>query len=195
MGYDIAVFIADWAYLEGVPAERRAEVIGNVPYLDDDQAYFDLGVGWWPPTRDAEWAAVYEFRYSKFGRHWGLGDAWEAIRDHAEPGLRDAMDEFLMGLVWEGPEGEAVHVDAGLVPDEGLNREIVREPGTVAALARAWERAAPGFDALAEPFDRYAAPRGGWVDDWGQFAGTVRGWAEVVTRADRLGWGVIALGE
>lgn len=66
-------------------------------------------------------------------------------------------------------------------------------PDEVAALARAWEAAAPRLEELREPFAAAADRRPAWFGGFDVAGALLREWGEVVTRAGERGWGLIGL--
>ncbi|MFB7463950.1 hypothetical protein ACFCZ1_10715 [Streptomyces sp. NPDC056224] len=112
-----------------------------------------------------------------------------------------ALDRFLGGLVWDGPDGAAgAGPDDGPPPAGGFPDDpapwrpevlLLRAPDEVPALVRAWERAAPRLEELRGPFGTEAA---GWAARPATFDGAValmHEWGEVVTRAGVRGWGLV----
>ncbi|MCX4751097.1 hypothetical protein OG455_37295 [Kitasatospora sp. NBC_01287] len=209
MGLDITVVMADWEELARIPAGGRLEALTDavhpyfccVPCEDADHA---VRGGWvWP--RQSSWCAEYRFfgTTGSYSWHFQLANAWDDVRALAAPDLREALDCFLGGLVWEGPDDAAAtgagddRPPAGGFPDDPApwcpRVLLLRAPDEVPALVRAWEAAAPRLRELREPFDTEAA---GWAGRPGSFDGTValiREWGEVVTRAGARGWGLIGL--
>ena len=193
MGLDITALIVGWEHLtETPPGERLRLLKASVLALDDwDCDWW----GWaWPSAAPVPWFATYEFKLGlgSFKPHFWAGDAWEDVRDFADPALRAALDGFLAGLVWEGPGGDAVHVDSGVFPDDEQVL-LARTPEAVSDLATLWAAAVPLLDGLREPFNGHAADPGGWFPDFEPFGELARGWGEVVGEADRRGWGLIGL--
>lgn len=119
MGLDISVLIVDWAHLEATPHEARLALLEDAALPEVSLPEVDRG--WvWPPAPSPPWYGLYEFHRTLglFKPHYRAGEAWEDVRHAAEPALRAALDPFLTGLFWEGPEGEAEHVENdGVLPD------------------------------------------------------------------------------
>ncbi|MFJ9418618.1 hypothetical protein ACIRPT_31345 [Streptomyces sp. NPDC101227] len=63
----------------------------------------------------------------------------------------------------------------------------------VPAIAGWWRQAAPRLESLREPFTRHAAEPGGWTTTFALFADLLTDWGEVVTEAERRGWGIVGL--
>ncbi|MFE9634263.1 hypothetical protein [Streptomyces sp. NPDC006463] len=209
MGLDITVVMADWEELARIPAGGRLEALTDAVCpsfccVACEDADFAVAGGWvWP--RQSPWCAEYRFfgTTGSYSWHFNLANAWEELRASASPGLRDALDRFLSGLVWDGPDGVAgTDPDDGPPPARGFPEDpepwrpgalLLRAPDEVPALVRAWELAAPRLEELREPFDAEAAR---WAARPRTFDGTValmHEWGEVVTRAEVRGWGLVGL--
>ncbi|WP_406277361.1 hypothetical protein [Embleya sp. NBC_00896] len=164
MGLNIAALIVDWKHLEEIPIGRRLESLYDASYPDDE--YEDVTRGWWPPLTEVSWFAGYEFRFAKYMRHRGTGEAWEDVREHADPGLRQALDELLFGLVWDGLHDEGVQVEEKLFAGDGYawhsDLLLARPPQAMPALARAWNHAAPLLADLRGPFTAHVSS--GFID-------------------------------
>ncbi|KWT63374.1 hypothetical protein ADL21_02880 [Streptomyces albus subsp. albus] len=115
---------------------------------------------------------------------------------------RAAVDDFLAGLIWWGPDPaeDADHIDDGIFPSlDALWRSgpvIVRAPDTVAGLVAAWQQAQPLLSQLRGPYrEAHAAltDSGHWAADFDSFVRLLAQWAEVLGEARRRGWGVIGL--
>ncbi|MGW0391064.1 hypothetical protein ACWDYJ_09195 [Streptomyces sp. NPDC003042] len=209
MGLDITVVMADWEQLARIPAGGRLEVLTDAVYPDFccvpcEEA--DLAVrGGWVWQRQSLWCAEYRFfgTTGSYSWHFHLANAWGDMRASAAPDLRDALDRFLGGLVWDGPD-DAVGAgpdddlpSAGGFPDDPAPWRprvlLLRTPDEVPALVRAWEVAAPRLEDLREPFNTEAR---GWAARPGTFDDAValmHEWGEVVTQAGLRGWGLVGL--
>ncbi|MXM69006.1 hypothetical protein GR925_37855 [Streptomyces sp. HUCO-GS316] len=66
-------------------------------------------------------------------------------------------------------------------------------PDHVPLIAAWWRQAAPQLDVLREPFTQHATESGGWITTFESFADFLTDWGEVVTEAERRGWGIIGL--
>ncbi|MEU9303422.1 hypothetical protein [Streptomyces sp. NPDC048269] len=209
MGLDITVVMADWEQLARIPAGGRLEALTDVVFPDFccvpcEEADLAVEGGWvWP--RQSSWCAEYRFfgTTGSYSWHFHLANAWDDMRVSAAPGLRDALDCFLGGLVWGGPyDAAGVGRDddpasVGGFPDDAAPWRprvlLIRAPDEVPALVRAWEVAAPRLEELRAPFDTEA---GRWAARPDTFDGAVallREWGEVVTQAGVRGWGLIGL--
>ncbi len=209
MGLDITVIMADWEHLARIPADERVEALYDAVYppfccTACEDADYAAGDGWAWPRRSA-WCAEYRFfgTTGSYSWHFHLAEAWNDMRPLAAPGLRDALDCFLGGLVWDGPD-DAAGTDAddgrpaaGGFPDDPApwrpRALLLRAPDEVPALVRAWERAAPRLEELREPF---AAESAGWAARPATFDDAValmHEWAEVARQAGARGWGLIGL--
>ncbi|MER7734769.1 hypothetical protein ABTX80_28130 [Streptomyces erythrochromogenes] len=205
MGMDMTVLVVDWAHLMDLAPEDRLRVVQESAYADDDpDGGGDVVDGWvWPAAgSERAWLGRYEFpgTLGSYKPHFWAAEGWETVRGAAGGGVRAALDEFLEGLIWWGPQADvdAEHVDPGVFPSlEGLWRPgplIVRDPATVARLRRRWHEAAPELEGLRIPYGELAGRGPGqWVAGFEEFAELVAGWAEVVEEAERRQWGVIGL--
>ncbi|MGC0418092.1 hypothetical protein [Embleya sp. AB8] len=205
MGTDITVLVVDWARVEATPVARRLELLQDAAYAnvpDDADWWEDLpsGEGWLPSTApDADWYAEYVFRLGggSYKPHFWTGEAWEVVREFVSPAVRAALDTLLSGLVWNGLDGEALHIHPGIVPD-GLDPyrphlHFAVPPRAVLPLAAAWTVAEPQLDTLREPFAAHIDAPGRWIENFEEFEAMVRGWGEVVTECARRGWGIVGL--
>ncbi|MET9401320.1 hypothetical protein [Kitasatospora sp. NPDC002965] len=219
MGLDITVVMADWERLARIPAGERLVVLTDAvhPYFccesceDADSAV----QGGWVWQRQSPWCAEYRFlgTTGSYSWHFHLANAWEGVRASVAPDLREALDRFLGGLVWDGPDyGSAAGEDDGYPPAGGFPDDpgpwcprvlLLRAPGEVPALVRDWRTAEPRLEELREPFDAQAqtqaqaedeadgrAARSGRFDE---AVALLREWGEVVTGAGERGWGLIGL--
>lgn len=219
MGLDITVVMADWERLARIPAEGRLEALTDAVYSSVCRVPCEEGGpaahdGWvWP--RESSWCAEYRFfgTTGSYGWHARLANAWDDMRPSAAPALRDALDHFLGGLVWDSTDiadagddtaettaGTAADIDrppAGGFPDGSTPWHpqvlLLRTPDEVPALVRAWELAAPRLEELREPFDTEAVRWAGRPATFDDAAALMREWGEVVTRAGVRGWGLIGL--
>ncbi|MGW4895309.1 hypothetical protein ACWEQL_24020 [Kitasatospora sp. NPDC004240] len=210
MGLDITVVMADWDHLARIPAAERLAALDDAVFPDFccDRCFdadCDVPGGWvWrgrPP-----WCAEYRFfgTTGTYAWHFHLANAWEDMRDLAAPDLREALDGFLGGLVWDGPYDPAAPDtdDDDPAPAAGFPDDpepwrprvlLLRAPEEVPALVRAWELAAPRLEELREPFGIEAARWAGRPGSFEATADLLREWGEVVTRAGERGWGLIGL--
>ncbi|MGW7075214.1 hypothetical protein [Streptomyces sp. NPDC054866] len=199
MGVDITVLVVDWAHLKQIPAADRLEVLQESAYSDEDaDAKSDTAyAGWvWPVEPERRWLGRYEFdgTLGSYKPHFRSANAWDDVRKDVPPAQRTAVDGFLAGLIWSGPDphDEADHTDDGVLPSMvGLWRSgpvIVRAPQTVARLVRTWGSASPVVPQLRELWG-VDAPSPSFED----FNRLVTEWGEVLGEAHRRGWGVIGL--
>jgi hypothetical protein len=204
MGLDITVLITDCAWLEEVAPQERLPRLRAAWYADEtglwDHDAPAVEGGWCRPRGpDASFFAVYEFRDTcgSFKPHFWAGQRWESVRGHVGAALREELDVLLRGLVWDGPDGAAQHVEPALAGDGPRTHGVLlaRSPDSVRALASVWERTRPVLDTVREPFAAYAAAPGGWVGDFPAFRALLEDWGRVLTEAAGRGWGVVGLSE
>ncbi|MFD8980923.1 hypothetical protein [Streptomyces sp. NPDC059564] len=207
MGLDITVVMADWEQLARIPADGRLDAVTDVvhPYFCCDACYdADAAVrGGWAWPRQVSWCAEYRFfgTTGSYSWHFQLANAWDDMRASAAPGLRGALDRFLGGLVWDGPDGPAETDDeppaAGGFPEDAAPWRpqvlMLRAPDEVPALVHAWELAAPRLEELREAFDAECAGWAGRPRTFDANAALLREWGEVVAGAGARGWGLIGL--
>ncbi|MFC9460142.1 hypothetical protein [Streptomyces sp. NPDC056983] len=212
MGLDLTVLVVDWDHLGRTPAAERLGMLEDAAYPDDDLDNRDDDGGadarvehGWVRRPDTPWIALYEFfrTLGSFKPHFWAGQAWEDVRAFAEPDLRGALDAFLAGLFWPGPDDADTDPSAEEEPAVGLfpaepdpwhpRLLVVRAPEQVPDLARAWALAAPLLEGLRAPYAVHADRPGRWIADFEEFAMLVRDWGEVVTEASRSGRGLIGL--
>lgn len=106
------------------------------------------------------------------------------------------MDRYADALFWEGLEYMSGDTTGALPEREapwGANLLMCRPPRDIAEIRAFWAQAAPDLETLREPFAQHAVVPNGWVGDFDSFAEFLKGWAEVVTEADRRGWGIVGL--
>ncbi|MBV7701047.1 hypothetical protein [Streptomyces sp. TRM70350] len=141
--------------MRGPPGERLPR-LSNAWY-DDETGLWD-GNGaptvkgdWdWPrgPGPNSAFLGVYEFLHTSgsFKAHFWARQRWEAAADHVDPLLRAELDTLLLGLVWDGMDGEAEHADPGLFSDGpgyygvllARTPDSVREPRESTDLLEEW---------------------------------------------------------
>lgn len=207
MGLDLTTLIADWSWLGELPARERLPRLRDAWY-DDETGLWDRDApaadgGWeWPRGPHGAYFGVYEFpgTLGSFGPHFWAGEAWEKVRDHADPALRAELDALLGGLTWPGPgfEDEKENGDRAFFthdPEVSYGVLVVCAPQRVRELLATWERLRPRLDALRAPFDRYAARPRGWIPDFDSFVRLLTGWGRVLAEAARRGWGIVGVSE
>ncbi|MFF6998296.1 hypothetical protein ACFY93_25500 [Streptomyces sp. NPDC008313] len=117
------------------------------------------------------------------------------MRDFVRPGARDVLDRFDDALFWHGLE-DTTGCGSGLADGSGgwdADLLLWCPPGQVPVIAGWWRLAAPELDGLREPFTRHAAEPGGWITTFESFAAFLTDWGEIVTAAERRGWGIVGL--
>jgi hypothetical protein len=205
MGLDINLLIADWAWLGEVPPQHRLSRLRDAWYADetglwDHEARSVEGDWQWPQGPNSPFFAVYEFRRTcgSFKAHFWAGHRWESLRDHADPMVRARLDTMLLGLIWDGPDGQGQHTDPGFFSDDsGVSYGLLaaRSPASVRELASTWEQVRPRLDGLRAAFAAHAAEPGAWVGDFDEFTDLLEDWGRVLAEAARRGWGVVGLSE
>ena len=199
MGVCIEVLIVDWERLGTVPADQRSALLWDIFDDEDDTWSPPPPAGWVRPREeDADWCRRYDFHgtLGSYKPHFWAGERWEAVRDHAAPGLRTALDHYLSALFWGG----LPFMDGGDGEEESeqecpwdIRTLMWSAPDDVPGIKWLWDRAAPELDTLREPFAEHAASPGSWIADFDEFALLLKDWGEVMTEADRRGWGVLGL--
>ncbi|MGW7089138.1 hypothetical protein ACWGH2_37415 [Streptomyces sp. NPDC054871] len=205
MGLDLTLFMADWKQLSAIPVENRVEALDDTTWpqeLDDAYQRDGLAGGWlWPSGRGSAWCAEYDFfsTTGAYSPHARAGGAWADMRLLVEASVREAMDTFLVGLIWDADPADdpALTGGGGFFPP-GTDRWrpcvlLVCPPEAVPGKARAWERVESHLEELREPF---AAECEGWAgrpDTFEDFATLLREWGDVTTEAARRGWGLVGL--
>ncbi|MEU1369060.1 hypothetical protein ABZ454_23390 [Streptomyces sp. NPDC005803] len=206
MGLDITVLIADWAWLgEAEPGKRLSRL--RDAWYDDETGLWDHeapeapeGALQRPRGPHGTSFALYEFRRTagSFKAHFWTGNRWEDVRDHADPLLRTELDTFLLGLIWQGMDGEAEHIDPGFFSDDptaAYGVLLARSPAGVRELAATWERVQPLLAGLRSAYDEHAAVPHGWADTFEAFTDLLEDWGNALSEAARRGWGVVGLSE
>ncbi|MFD9072538.1 hypothetical protein [Streptomyces lasiicapitis] len=197
----------EWAHLMRLPPQERIEVLQESAYCDQDPHDTAGGAtrrGWiWPAEPDRRWLGRYEFddALGSYTPHFRAANTWDAVREAVSPAARSALDDFLSGLIWWGPDPEvdARHIDEGVFPSfDALWRSgpvIARKPDTVADLLGIWQQAQPLLIQLREPFQNHLPPAesGDGAAGFEGFARLLAQWADVLGEAHRRGWGVIGL--
>ncbi|MFE3940509.1 hypothetical protein ACFXPV_01280 [Streptomyces sp. NPDC059118] len=205
MGMDITVMIADWSWLGDVPERERLSRLRNAWYADetglwDHDAPVVEGDWEWPKGSNGAFFALYEFRHTlgSYKPHFWATHDWEHVRDHADPSLRAGLDTFLLGLIWDGMDGESGVTDRDFFsgdPNVSYGLLVARSPDGVRELAATWEGVRPRLDGLREAFTAYSAVPDGRGGDFDAFVHLLTEWGRVLTEAARRGWGVVGLSE
>ncbi|MEV5582531.1 hypothetical protein AB0L39_28715 [Streptomyces parvus] len=203
MGMDLTLFMADWGWLGAVPVESRTGLLEDAAWPEESDVLSSPGRerahGWRsPPGPGAAWCAEYGFTTTTgaYAPHARAGDAWADTRLLIGPSVREPMDTFLDGLVWEadpastGGRGFLSPVVAGR-----LHRNILLAcpPEALPGKARAWERVELRLEELRAPF---AAACEGWAgrpETFEDFVALLREWGDVTATAARRGWGLVGL--
>ncbi|WP_405979863.1 hypothetical protein [Streptomyces sp. NBC_00158] len=208
MGLDITVVAADWEHLARIPAEERLDALTDAvhPYFCCDACEeADRAVtGGWASPMGVPWCAEYRFSGTTgtYAWHFWLAETWQSVRDSVEPGLRDGLDAFLGGLVWDGPDyaedpgAEDPPALRGFPDDPEPWRPrllLGRAPEEVAALARAWEGVSPRLGELRGPVAAAGFRWSGWPDTFDGATALMREWGEAVTGAAARRRGLVGL--
>jgi hypothetical protein len=194
MGLDITVLAVDWERLAATPFDERLGLLEDAS-LPEDELDWDAEPprGWvFPAASNVPWCGRYEFHSTtgSYKPHFWAGQAWEDVRDHAVPVLREHLNGFLSPLLWDEEETGLFPAD----PDPWRPKLLLAcPPSTVSALARHWACAEPLLESLREPYGVYAACPGRWIEDFDEFSVLLREWAVVVGEAGRRGWGLVGL--
>ncbi|MFI2239655.1 hypothetical protein [Streptomyces chrestomyceticus] len=197
MGVGAVVLIVDWPSVEAVAAEDREELLIDAAF---DATYGDDPdeEGWsWPAQPGADWYGRYSLRNTldSYKPHFWAGHRWDHMRDFVEPKLREMLDRFNDVLFWRGLE-ETTGAGSGL-PERPCTWEadllLWCPPDHVPLIAGWWRQVEPRLESLREPFDQHAAEPDGWITTFESFAGFLTDWGEVVTEAERRGWGIVGL--
>ncbi|MFG3530133.1 hypothetical protein ACGF8B_25830 [Streptomyces sp. NPDC047917] len=205
MGLDITLFMADWEKLSTIPVENRVRALDDTtwpPEVDGYPQRNGLAGGWlWPPDRESAWCAEYDFSTTTgaYRPHARAGDAWDDMRPLVDASVREAIDAFLVGLIWDANPADdpALTGGGGFFPPatDGGRRGIllVCPPEAVTGKARAWKEAVSHLDVLREPFAAECAGWAGRPDTFEDFTALLREWGAVITTAAHRGWGLVGL--
>ncbi|MCX4545796.1 hypothetical protein [Streptomyces sp. NBC_01565] len=203
MGLNLTLFMADWERLGAIPVEKRVDALWPP---ESDDAYGSGGRigGWrWLPDRESAWCAEYDFftTTGAYSPHARAGDGWADMRPLVDASLREAMDAFLGGLIWDADPADdpALTGGGGFFPPATDGRRpcvlLVCPPEAVAGKARVWARLESRLEELREPF---ADECEGWTGRPATFEGFIallREWGAVTAEAARRGWGLVGLPE
>ncbi|MGW2701517.1 hypothetical protein [Streptomyces sp. NPDC001340] len=197
MGVAIEVLIVDWPRVEAAAPGDREGLLSEAAF---GEAYSDdlFEHGWsWSTQPGEDWYRRYAFRNTlgSYKPHFWAGDRWDHMRDFVEPKVREVLDQFNDVLFWHGLE-DATGVGSGL-PEQSCTWDADLlpwcPPDHVPLIAGWWRQEAPQLDALQAPFNQHAAASDGWINTFESFADLLTDWGEVVTEAERRGWGIVGL--
>ncbi|MFF4590862.1 hypothetical protein [Streptomyces sp. NPDC001388] len=93
-------------------------------------------------------------------------------------------------LIVDWPRAEAAPGDRETLLTDAASGEAYSDDLLIAGW---WQRAAPHLESLRMPFTRHAADSSGWITTFESFAYLLTDWGEVVTEAERRGWGIVGL--
>lgn len=194
MGLDITVLAVDWERLAATPFDERLGLLedASLPEEELDRDAEPRCCWVFPAAANVPWCGRYEFHSTtgSYKPHFWAGQAWEDVRDHADPVLREHLDGFLGPLLQDEDATGLFPAD----PDPWRPKLLlVCPPPAVSALARCWARAEPLLESLREPYAVHAACPGRWIEDFDEFSVLLREWAVVVGEAERRGWGLLGL--
>ncbi|MFI5653428.1 hypothetical protein ACIA71_19635 [Streptomyces anulatus] len=171
MGRDLTVFMLDWGQLGAIPVESR---IGRL----DDMA--------WPWELDDVDNGGYERAHG-----------W--LRPLVDASVREVVDSFLGGLIWDADQADVPAASGGgeVFPPatDRLHPNVLLacSPEAAAGKARAWERVEPSLEGLRGPFAVECEGWAGRPDTYEGFVALLRAWGGVVKEAARRGWGLVGL--
>ncbi|MEV6682106.1 hypothetical protein AB0N09_35360 [Streptomyces erythrochromogenes] len=197
MGLSLTLFVADWKHLDALPVGDRIRALDEE--YQKGEAVCEEGTR--PSAHGAVWCAAYDFRSTTgaFGPHARAGDAWDDMRPLVDASLRDALDAFLAGLIWdEDPADDpALSGGGGFFPPPAdrwhTSVLVVCPPEALPGKARAWARVESRLDELREAFAAECAGWAGRPDTFEDFTELLREWGDVTTEAARRGWGLVGL--
>ncbi len=203
MGLDLTLFMADWERLGAFPVEDRIDALDDtVRPPGDESLRCGRSRGWrWPPDPGAGWCAEYEFftTTGSYRPHSRAGDGWADMRPLVDAPVREAVDAFLRGLIWDADPAEdpALNGGGGFFPPVTdpwhPHLLLVCPPEAVQRKAAAWKEVEPCLDVLRAPF---AAECEGWTgrpDTFEDFTLLLREWGGVVIEAGGRGWGLVGV--
>ncbi|MFB8206310.1 hypothetical protein [Streptomyces sp. NPDC056010] len=206
MGLDLMLFMADWKYLSALPVEKRTEALEDAafPPLKPDCEYprGRRDGGWvWLPDPETAWCAEYEFNTTTgaYRPHSHAGDAWDDMRPLVDAFLREAVDTFLIDLIWQAnPADDPALTSGGRFFPAATDRRHPRvllacPPEAMPGKARAWTQVQSRLEALREPFDLECEGWAGRPSTFNDFTTLLGEWGAVTTEAARRGWGLVGL--
>ncbi|WP_406510991.1 hypothetical protein [Streptomyces sp. NBC_00212] len=206
MGLDLTLCMADWGRLREIPVEDRIRALDEAIWPTglgyDDYSALGLAEGWvWPSGQDPAWCAEYRFfcTNGSYEPQSRAGDGWDDMRTLVDIPLRETMDRFLSGLIWnEDPANDPALTGAGgfFPPATDPRRPrllLVCPPEAAPGKARAWERAAPRLEQLRRPFTAECEGWAGRPNTFEEFTTLLHEWGDVVTETARRGWGLVGL--
>ncbi|MFD6874639.1 MULTISPECIES: hypothetical protein [unclassified Streptomyces] len=205
MGLDLTLLMADWEYLSALPIENRIQELEDAtwsPELDDDHQGRGWAGGWrWPTDRGDAWCVSYGFftTTGSYRPHACAGAAWADMRLLVDSSVRESMDTFLIGLIWD-PDSAGDRAPTGYegffppAPDPWHPRVLLMcPPDAVSGKAQAWVRVESQLEQLRQPFIEECAGWAGRPDTFEDFTELLREWGGVTTEAGRHGWGLVGL--
>ncbi|MFD7846013.1 hypothetical protein ACFV4K_24105 [Nocardia sp. NPDC059764] len=207
MGVDIFPAIAQWDRLaETLNSDGMDgiwELFWAIPSGEELGETYDHRVRFlWPPSDTAPWYGECTFRglasTGSWDLHWALSEVWDEMNGHSDlpTDLAAQVDRFIARLV-RHRHGDPVEqkISPGL-PMERIDVRHLRtacSPSEVAELARVWGRCADRLEELRPALTAEVIARWPWIADFDQLAMLLQDWGEIVTEADRRGWGLFYL--
>jgi hypothetical protein len=197
MGVAIEVLIVDWPRVEAAAPGDRENLLIDAAF---GEAYSDdlFEHGWSRSTQPGEdWFGRYAFRNTNgsYKPHVWAGFRWDYMREFVEPTIREVVDRFVDTLFWHGLE-DATGAGSGLSDRPcpwDADLLLWCPPDQVPPLAGWWRQAQTHLEVLRGPFIQHAAEPGGRIGTFESFADLLVDWGEVVTEAERRGWGIVGL--
>jgi len=205
MGLDLMLFMAEWKQLSTIPVENRVDALDDTTQpaeLCAASDRYELTGGWlWPPDPESAWCAEYVFftTTGSYKPHARAGHAWEDMRHLVDPSVREVMDTFLDGLIWDAdPANDPARTGgAGFFPpatDHGMPHVLmVCPPEAVPGKADAWNRVKPHLEELRQPFAAECEGWAGFPDSFEDFTALLHEWGDVTMEAAHRSWGLVGL--
>ncbi|MEV0375545.1 hypothetical protein AB0I10_38335 [Streptomyces sp. NPDC050636] len=197
MGVGVEVLIVDWPRVEAAAPDDRVDLLIDAAF---GEAYSDdlYEHGWsWSTQPGEDWYGRYAFQntFGSYKPHFWAGHRWDHMREFVEPKLREVLDPFNDALFWHALE-DTTGIGSGL-PERpctwGPDLLMSCPPDHIPLIAGWWRQAEPQLELLREPFAHSDAGHGGWITTFESFADLLTDWGEVVTEAERRGWGSLGL--
>lgn len=130
---------------------------------------------------------------------WNCGKINTKTDIQINSSVREAMDAFLVSLIWDADPADAPALTGGggffpPAADRWRPRVLlVCPPEAVSGKAHAWERVKSHLEELRGPFAAECQGRAGRPDTCEDFTALLHEWGDVITEAARRGWGLVGL--